>query len=168
MLQRWVYPVWLHSRAWQRGIPNWKCCNIWWCERLIYLLLSRTNLKYSHCTSDKPFVNIAGLPLAKRRGMQRWQLCTESAVVYATSVSLQHMWDTAERPQPWGRVHAERRAWRGAVSPGLISHTGHADEHHPSSRWLQHCIERTHVWGLVSRFWLNWDQRLGLERGLHD
>lgn len=92
---------------WKTVFPCWKCCKAWWREHFIYLLLSQTYFKYSHCTSDKPFVNIAGLPLPKRRGMQRWQLFPESAVVYATSVSLQHIWDTTETPQPWGRVHAQ-------------------------------------------------------------
>lgn len=53
---------------WKTVFPCWKCCKAWWREHFIYLLLSQTYFKYSHCTSDKPFVNIAGLPLPKRRG----------------------------------------------------------------------------------------------------
>lgn len=78
---------------------------------LFVLLLSRTHFKYLCCPSDKAFVNITGLPLAgrtERRGMQRWQLFAESAAVYPTSVSLQHIWDATGTPQPRSTVHAYR------------------------------------------------------------
>lgn len=78
---------------------------------LLVLLLSRTHLKYLCCAWDKAFVNITGLPLAgrtERRGMQRWQLFAESAAVYHTPVSLQHIWDATETPQPRSTVHAYR------------------------------------------------------------
>lgn len=78
---------------------------------LFVLLLSRTHFKYLCCASDKAFVNITGLPLAglsERRGMQRWQPFAESAAVYHTSVSLQHIWDATETPQPRSTAHAYR------------------------------------------------------------
>lgn len=87
---------------------------------LFVLLLSRTHFKYLCCASDKAFVNITGLPLAgrtERRGMQRWQLFAESAAVYHTSVSLQHIWDATETPQPRSTV----RAYRGGDKRGKVS-----------------------------------------------
>lgn len=78
---------------------------------LFVQLLSWTHFKYLCCASDKAFVYITGLPLAgrtERRGMQRWQLFAESAAVYHTSVSLQHIWDATETPQPRSPVHVYR------------------------------------------------------------